>query len=44
VDGLRGANTEKALLDFQADAGLRIDGTAGSQTGGRLTHANWVGE
>ena len=44
VDGLRGARTEKALLDFQADAGLGIDGVAGSGTRTRLRHADWVGE
>ncbi len=44
VDGLRGSGTEKALVDFQVDAGLSIDAIAGSGTRTKLTHADWVGE
>ena len=44
VDGLRGSGTEKALVNFQVDAGLSIDAIAGSGTRNKLTHADWVGE
>lgn len=44
VDGNRGRRTEKAILDFQADANLSIDGIAGSNTRNQLQDPAWVGE
>lgn len=44
VDGRRGRFTEKAVLDFQADAGLRIDGIPGRRTRTTITGDDWVGE
>ncbi len=36
VDGVAGARTARAILEFQADAGLTMDGIAGPQTQGAL--------
>lgn len=44
VDGDRGTQTEAAILHFQADAGLRIDGNFGSASQAELQSANWMGE
>jgi len=44
VDGIAGQFTERALLDFQADTGLRLSGRADTRTRNKIVEDEWVGE